>query len=106
MQISDSVACGLGRIVEKIREVDALVAEVATASREQSSGLQQIRDAILGMDKMTQANAASAEETAAAAAELSAQSDDLKVSTGRLATLVGGSRAPKPSAPPTAPSPA
>jgi methyl-accepting chemotaxis protein len=106
VQISDSVARGLGRIVEKIREVDGLVAEVSTASREQSSGLQQIRDAILGMDKMTQANAASAEETAAAAAELSAQSDDLKVSTGRLATLVGGSRAPKPSAPPTAPSPA
>jgi methyl-accepting chemotaxis protein len=105
VQISDRVARGLGRIVAKIREVDGLVAEVATASREQSSGLQQIRDAILEMDKMTQSNAAGAVETASAAAELSTQSEDLKDSTERLAILVGGSRAPKPSDPLSEPSP-
>jgi len=90
VQISDSVARGLTQIVEKIREVDGMVAEVATASREQSSGLQQIRDAIFGMDKMTQSNAATAEETASAAAELSGQSDELKNATARLSLLVGG----------------
>ncbi len=65
--LSSSVTQSLQEIVGKSREVDRLVAEVATASREQSAGLEQVNTAVTQMDKVTQSNAASAEEAASAA---------------------------------------
>jgi methyl-accepting chemotaxis protein len=59
--------------VTKARQVDELVAEVAGASREQTQGITQINTAVGQMDKVTQSNAANAEESAAAAEELNAQ---------------------------------
>ena len=53
--------------------------------------LAQITDAVAQMDKVTQSNAASAEETAAAAEELSAQSRNLLESVSDLNRLVGSS---------------
>ena len=46
--------------------------------------------AIAQMEQVTQTNAASAEESASAAEELSAQSDALKDIVGRLTAMVGG----------------
>jgi len=89
VELSQRVSAGLQHILEKNREVDRLVAEVATASHEQSVGLSQINTAITQMDKVTQANAASAEETAAAAQELNAQSEELRNSSAQLGALVG-----------------
>jgi methyl-accepting chemotaxis protein len=89
VELSVRVAVGLQQILEKNREVDRLVAEVATASNEQSEGLAQINTAITQMDKVTQSSAASAEETASAAEELNAQSEDLLLSSAQLAALVG-----------------
>ena len=89
--ISDKVANDLGMITAKTREVDGLVKEIASASKEQSQGLAQITDAVAQMDKVTQSNAASAEETAAAAEELSAQSRNLLESVSDLNRLVGSS---------------
>jgi methyl-accepting chemotaxis protein len=90
VQLSGRVAAGLGEIVARIREVDALVIEVAASSQEQSTGLGQISVTITQLDKVTQSNAATAEETAAAAAELTSQSDALRISSGELSFLVGG----------------
>ena len=90
--ISSKVAQSLGVIVEKARKVDELVAEIATASQEQNQGIGQINTAVSQMDKVTQSNAASAEETAAAAEELNAQSVALKDAVASLQVLVGGSR--------------
>ena len=87
--LSVKVSAGLQQILEKSREVDRLVTEVATASNEQSQGLTQINTAVSQMDKITQSNAANAEETASAAEELNAQSEELKAAAGRLAALVG-----------------
>jgi len=89
VEISGRVAGGLQQILEKAREVDRLVADVATASREQSEGIVQINVAISQMDKVTQSSAANAEETASAAEELNAQSEELRSTAAQLATLVG-----------------
>jgi methyl-accepting chemotaxis protein len=88
--ISSKVAEALNEIVTKARQVDELVAEVAGASREQTQGITQINTAVGQMDKVTQSNAASAEESAAAAQELSGQSEVMKQSVAELLQLVGG----------------
>jgi methyl-accepting chemotaxis protein len=89
VQLSSRVASGLAEIVSLIREVDGLVIEVASSSQEQSTGLEQINVTITQLDKVTQGNAATAEETAAAAAELTTQSEALRQSSDELSTLVG-----------------
>jgi methyl-accepting chemotaxis protein len=87
--ISGKVAAALSDIVGKARQVDELVAEVASASREQTQGISQINSAVGEMDKVTQANAASAEESAAAAEELNAQAQVMKQAVAKLLHLVG-----------------
>ena len=87
--ISSKVALTLNEIVIKVRQVDELVAEVAGASREQTQGITQINTAVGQMDKVTQSNAANAEESAAAAEELNAQAISMKDSVAELLQLVG-----------------
>ena len=88
----------LSQIVQQVREMDTLVAEIATSSGEQSQGIEQIMKAMAEMDKITQANAAGAEESASAAHELSAQSNDLRTSVDQLNAFTGVA-APTSSAP-------
>jgi methyl-accepting chemotaxis protein len=93
VEISAKVARSLGEILAKVREVDALVTEVATASREQSQGIVQINTAVSQMDKITQGNAAAAEESSAAAHELNAQAEGMKAAVSELMQLVAGTTA-------------
>ena len=60
VQISAKVEESLEAIVAKARQVDDLVAEIATASKEQSQGISQVNMAVTEMDKVTQSNAANA----------------------------------------------
>jgi len=90
--ISEKVARSLGVILERARQVDELVAQIATASHEQSQGIGQINCAISQMDQVTQSNAANAEETAAAAGELNSQSASLRESVQNLRRLVEGTQ--------------
>lgn len=92
-QISVDVSKSFTTIQEQIRQLDELVASIATASTEQSQGIGQVTTAVTQMDKVTQANAGSAEETAAASQELNSQSLTLKTAVGNLQQLVGGSSA-------------
>jgi methyl-accepting chemotaxis protein len=92
VEISNKVARQLSEIVIKARQVDELVAEVAGASREQTQGITQINAAVGQMDQVTQSNAASAEESAAAAEELNAQAVTMKESVAELMQLVEGVR--------------
>ena len=89
VELSVRVVTGFRQILEKSREVDRLVSEVATASIEQSEGLMQINTAITQMDKVTQSNAANAEETSSAAQELNGQSQQMRVAADQLSALVG-----------------
>ncbi len=69
-------------IVNAIKKVSDIVAEIAAASREQATGLDQVNTAVGSMDEMTQRNGALVEETSASAQALADQ--------GRqLAELVG-----------------
>ena len=88
--ITTKVAEELNQIVLKVRQVDELVTAVTTASGEQTNGITQINAAVSQMDKVTQSNAANAEESAAAAEELNSQAEVLKQSVADLQQLVGG----------------
>ena len=88
--LSEKVTTRLQEIVTQAKQVDALVAEVATASREQTQGIEQVNLAISQIDKVTQNNAANAEESASAAEELNAQTESLKDAVGDLLVLVNG----------------
>jgi len=90
VEISGQVTKRLAEIMEKVRQVDALIGEVATASREQNQGVGQINHAIGQMDQVVQTNAACAEESAAAAEELSAQALSLNAIIATLHQLVDG----------------
>ncbi len=87
--ISEKVAQSLQQILDRARKVDSLVAEIAGASREQSDGLVQVNLAVSQMDSITQSNAATAEESASAAAEMRAQSGSLQQLVADLRALAG-----------------
>ncbi len=87
---SEAVATSLGEIGARVREVEDLISGIASASKEQSSGLTQITQAFSQMDMVTQGNAAGAEETASAVEELSQQAQELQGAVGTLLGLVGG----------------
>jgi methyl-accepting chemotaxis protein len=95
VQISAKVAQSLDEILDKARKVDGLVAEIATASNEQSQGIGQVTIAVSQMDKVTQGNAAGAEESASASEELSAQAELMRDSVHSLQKLVGGDASTK-----------
>jgi methyl-accepting chemotaxis protein len=67
----------MSEVVDSIRKVSDIVAEIASASGEQSTGIEQVNRAIADMDSSTQHNAALVEESAAAATALSEQADKL-----------------------------
>jgi methyl-accepting chemotaxis protein len=71
-------------------KVADLVAEISAASSEQSQGIEQINTAVTELDKVTQNNAASAEESASAAEEMSAQAETMKAMVDELVAMVGG----------------
>ncbi|MFD1837391.1 methyl-accepting chemotaxis protein [Paracidovorax cattleyae] len=64
-------------IVAQVRQVGTLISEIANASAEQSSGIGQIGEAVNHLDQVTQQNAALVEQSAAAAASLRSQSEQL-----------------------------
>ncbi|XDF36344.1 methyl-accepting chemotaxis protein [Paracidovorax avenae] len=64
-------------IVAQVRQVGTLISEIANASAEQSSGIGQVGEAVNHLDQVTQQNAALVEQSAAAAASLRAQSEQL-----------------------------
>jgi methyl-accepting chemotaxis protein len=64
-------------IVGSIASVDALIAEISTASAEQRDGIAQVARAVAAMDTATQQNAALVEQSAAAATTLRRQADAL-----------------------------
>lgn len=81
-----------GRLQEisgNAEQVDHRVAEIATASGEQSQGVEQINTALSQMEKVTQSNAASAEQTSAAVTELSGQARTLKDIAHQLLKVMG-----------------
>ncbi|MEJ1961829.1 MAG: methyl-accepting chemotaxis protein [Gammaproteobacteria bacterium] len=63
----------LEQIVASVKKVSDIVAEIAAASREQSTGIEQVNKAVMQMDEMTQQNAALVEEATAASQSMAEQ---------------------------------
>lgn len=88
--VSNEVAGILSGIVESVQKLTQLISEVSAASEEQSKGIEQIGTAVTQMDKLTQANAANAEESASASEELAAQAKELGEMVRVLVGIVKG----------------
>jgi len=65
-------------IVQSIKRVSDIMGEIAAASVEQSTGIEQVNRAVSQMDEVTQQNAALVEQAAAAAASLDEQAARLR----------------------------
>jgi hypothetical protein len=63
---------------------------------EQSEGISQVNSAVSTVDKVTQSNAAIAEENAASVVELNREAEGLTTMVGRLLGIVGGRRSNDP----------
>jgi methyl-accepting chemotaxis protein len=73
----------LEEIVNSVKKVTDIVAEIAAASREQSSGIEQVNKAIMQMDTTTQQNAALVEQAAAASQAIVEQTHSLSAMVAR-----------------------
>ncbi len=93
-KLVDQAGRTMEEVVSSIGRVAAIMTDIAEASREQSSGIEQVGLAITQMDEVTQQNAALVEEAAAAAESLEEQARSLMdaVSVFRLAE--GGAARP------------
>ena len=90
VSVSGEVAGILAGIVESVRKLAQLIGDVSAASDEQAKGIGQIGSAVTEMDRVTQSNAASAEESASASEELYSQAKDLAGMVTSLISIVSG----------------
>ena len=81
-ELVDQSGKALAEIVDSVKKVTDIVAEIAAASQEQSAGIDQVNHAVLQMDEMTQQNAALVEEAAAAARAMQEQATELTRQVG------------------------
>jgi methyl-accepting chemotaxis protein/methyl-accepting chemotaxis protein-1 (serine sensor receptor) len=84
------VASAIGGIVDSVTRVKGLVEDVSVAGRQQAQGIGHVSEALADMERVTQATAATAEESAAASEELNAQAETSLSVVRRLEALVVG----------------
>ncbi|MDR6586002.1 methyl-accepting chemotaxis transducer protein [Herbaspirillum sp. BH-1] len=102
-RLADQAGTTMSGIVENSRKVTSIIGEISAASVEQTAGIEQINQAIMQMDDVTQQNASLVEEAAAASRALQDQADALAqiVSIFNLGqNAIGYQDAPRPAAPP------
>lgn len=78
MALVGNAGVALATIVAEVQEINGHIDSIVVASREQSTGLQEINTAINVIDQGTQQNAAMVEEQTAASHGLAAEADELK----------------------------
>lgn len=83
------------QVAAAVRRSGELVGEIAAASGEQAQGIGHINSSVSEMDKVTQQNAANAEESAAASEEMHSQAELMNRFVTGLVGLVGGNGSPK-----------
>ncbi len=92
VELVNRAGTALTEIVGSIKKVADLVSDIATASSEQSTGIDQINKALTQMDEVTQQNSALVEQNAATAKTLEQQSSTMTAEVGVF--NVGDSAAP------------
>ena len=83
-------------VTESTSKVGQLVGEITSASKEQAQGIGQVNIGVTELDKVTQSNAASAEESASSAEELNDLAGYMKKHVVKLSDLVGGASVKQP----------
>ena len=83
-QIARQTAGALKDIMTGTMKVSDLLEEIAAASNDQAQGISQVTTGLGQIDQVTQQNTASAEESAAAAEELSGQAQQMRQMLGRF----------------------
>ncbi|MEC5215963.1 methyl-accepting chemotaxis protein [Actimicrobium sp. GrIS 1.19] len=76
-RLVDQAGTTMGEVVDSIKRVSDIMAEISAASTEQTAGIEQVNTAVVQMDQVTQQNAALVEEAAAAAESLQDQAANL-----------------------------
>ena len=76
-ELADQAGATMAQVLHSIQRVTDLMGEISSASDEQSAGVAQVGKAVSQMDQVTQQNAALVEESAAAAASLRTQAQQL-----------------------------
>lgn len=77
-QLVENAGITMGEIVNAVTRVTDIMGEIASASEEQSRGIDLVSTAVTEMDRVTQQNATLVEESASAAAKLEEQAGLLK----------------------------
>ena len=92
-KLVDEAGATMSNVVDSVRRVTDVMAEIMAASHEQSVGIDQVNQAVLQMDEVTQQNAALVEEAAAASSSLQDQAVELThlVSTFKLREVAAAS---------------
>ncbi|MBI5137610.1 MAG: DUF3365 domain-containing protein [Nitrospirae bacterium] len=99
-ELVDQTQQALGEIRSSVTRVADLVGEIAAASREQASGIDEVNRAVTQMEEAVQQNAALVEEGTATAESLADEADRLR---GLMAVFNVGDAAAPAAAPPAAP---
>lgn len=89
VEIAKSVGTYLSQIGSVSGKVQAHVAEIASASKEQAQGIDSLNRSVAQMDQVTQQNAAGAEESSAASKQLAEQAASLQELVASLHQLLG-----------------
>ncbi len=76
-------------ILERIKKTSDLIGEISISAKEQSDGMNQIASAMGQIDQVTQQNAATSEQAAAAAEELNAQAVSMMETVNVIGGMVG-----------------
>jgi methyl-accepting chemotaxis protein len=77
-KLVDAAGQTMDEIVGSVKKVSDMIAEIASASQEQSSGIGQINVAMTQLSQIAQQNAASSEQLAATSEEMSGQAQGLQ----------------------------
>jgi methyl-accepting chemotaxis protein len=94
------VARSFEDIQAKVRHLDSLVADIATASADQRSGMANVRTVVTRLDEVTAQNAANAQESAHAASDLTQEAEAMETAIANLRGLLDGSTVPTQVRPP------
>jgi len=68
--LTNSAGVTMGQVIESVSKVSRVMAEISHSTREQSTGIGQVNQAVIQIDDITQQNAALVEQAAAAAGNL------------------------------------
>jgi methyl-accepting chemotaxis protein len=94
-EMVDRSGQSLSEIVNLVRDVGQMVAQIATASAEQSAGVEEVNSALAQIDRVTQTNSAQTEKLAETSASLSQRTAGLMVLVREFNTTAESEKIPE-----------